>query len=273
MTGFAKGTVLKFLAEIGNVCAEYQNEKFQNLNSQRLQLDEIWSFCGSKEKNVPMERRGEHGAGDVWTWTAIDADTKLMPCWYVGKRFADDAYTFIRDLSARIANSPQLTTDGLRMYVNAIGESFGRDVAYAQLVKVYGMSPFEAQNRYSPSGLTAIEKKVVSGNPDPKHVSTSYVERANLTMRMGMRRFTRLTNAFSKKIENHEAAIALHFMHYNFCRVHQTLRVTPAMEAKLSDHVWSLGEVVALLEAGEMAAIERGEMKRGSYRPKNKNSN
>ena len=268
MAGFAKGTVLALLSDLGRTCSIYQNKVMRGLGCKRLQLDEIWSFCGAKEKNVPDSRRGQYGAGDVWTWTAIDADTKLMPAWFVGKRGADDAQAFLYDLADRMAEKPQITTDGLRIYVTAVKEAFGTSVDYAMLIKIYGMDPSASQSRYSQAEVTGTDKIVKSGNPDPKHISTSFVERANLTMRMGMRRFTRLTNAFSKKIDNHEAAIALHFMHYNFCRIHQTLRVTPAMAAGLTDHVWELEEVIGLLEAAEQAEIAAGGMKRGKYRAK-----
>ncbi|MEI8194890.1 MAG: IS1 family transposase [Phycisphaerae bacterium] len=273
MTGIAKNTILGLLVDLGSVCSVFQSKTMRGLKCKRLQLDEIWSFCGAKEKNVPDERRGQHGAGDVWTWTAIDADTKLIPAWYVGKRCAEDAEAFIADLSERLAEKPQITTDGLKMYVTPIQDSFGEAVDYAMLVKVYGMDPAAGHSRYSQVEVIGIEKKTIMGNPDWKHISTSFVERANLTMRMGMRRFTRLTNAFSKKIENHEAAIALHFMHYNFCRIHQTLRVTPAMAAGLTDHVREIEEVIGLLEAEERQAVAEGALKRGKYRNKENYSN
>jgi IS1 family transposase len=246
MTGVAKNTVAKLLVDLGLACAKYQDENLRNLPCRRLQCDEIWSFVGAKQKNASTEQM-ENGWGDIWTWTAIDADTKLVPCWMVGQRGVETATEFIGDLASRLSNRVQLTTDGHRPYLNAIEDAFGVDIDYAQLIKVYGASG-EAQTRYSPGQCIGIACNTVTGSPDPKHISTSFVERQNLTMRMSMRRFTRLTNAFSKKVENHMAAIALHFMYYNFARVHQSLRVTPAMEAGVSNHVWTVDEIVALLE-------------------------
>lgn len=247
MTGVAKGTVLKLLVDLGKACEAYQRRALVNLNSKRIQCDEIWSFCYAKAKNVPLKMRGLPGVGDVWTWTALDADTKLMVSWLVGERDAGYASEFMKDVASRLKNRIQLTTDGLKMYLTAVEDAFGCEIDYAQLVKLYGVPP-EAETRYSPAECIGCERKSVTGFPDPKHVSTSYVERQNLTMRMSMRRFTRLTNAFSKKVENLEAAVALHFMWYNFGRIHQTLRVTPAMEAKVTDHVWSIAEIVSLLD-------------------------
>lgn len=249
MTGVAKNTIAKLLVDLGRACSEYQNKVMRGLKLSKVQCDEIWSFCYSKQKNVTDEFEGMFGYGDVWTWTAIDADTKLVPCWHVGLRNAADAKVFIDDLAGRLHGIPQITTDGLKIYISAIRESFGDLVDYAMLVKMYGPTP-EAPGRYSPAQCTGAEKTRIIGDPDPKHVSTSFVERQNLTMRMGMRRFTRLTNAFSKKVENHEAAIALHFMYYNFARIHQTLRVTPAMAAGVSDHVWEVEDIIALLDEG-----------------------
>ena len=248
MTGTHLTTVLKLLADLGCACSEYQDKTLRNLPCKRLQCDEIWSFVSCKEKNVTAEKKAK-GAGDVWTWVAFDADTKLVPCWFVGTRDASAAYHFIHDLADRLANRVQLTTDGHRAYVSAIEDAFGCDVDYAMLVKLYGEGGGEGSEvRYSPAQCMGARKAVLSGSPSHKHISTSFVERQNLTMRMGMRRFTRLTNGFSKKVENHEHAIALHYMHYNFCRVHQSLRVTPAMEAGIADHVWSLEEIVELLD-------------------------
>ena len=208
---------------------------------------QIWSFCYAKERNVPEDRRGEFGVGDVYTWVAIDADTKLVASWLVGKRDAEYAYGFIQDLSERLANRVQLSTDGYHAYVHAVEDAFGRDIDYAMLVKLYGAAGAKGDDRrYSPAECTGIMKRKIIGVPDEKHVSTSFVERQNLTMRMAMRRFTRLTNAFSKKIENHAHAVALHYMYYNFGRIHKTLRVTPAMQAGLNDHVWSLEEIAKL---------------------------
>jgi IS1 family transposase len=248
MTGVAKNTIVKLLAELGRACEAYQIEKLVNLPCKRLQCDEIWSFVGAKQKNVPLEKQGQFGIGDVWTWTAICADTKLVPSWLVADRSSTAARKFIADLSGRLANRVQITSDGLKLYVDAVEEGFGSDVDFAQLVKHYGRETAPENHRYSPAVCTGAEKIARTGNPDIRHISTSYVERQNLTMRMSIRRFTRLTNAFSKKVENHTHAVALHFMHYNFCRIHQTLRVTPAMAAGVTDHVWELDEVVALVE-------------------------
>jgi IS1 family transposase len=245
MTGAAKGTVLKLLTELGTACAAYHHEHIRNVQAKRIQCDEIWSFVGAKQKNV-TEEKIKQGCGDVWTWTAIDADSKLIVSYLVGQRGAEWAYSFMEDVASRIASRVQITTDGNRAYVDAIEGAFGMNCDYAMLIKLYG-SPNNVDTRYSPGECIGIEKKIWNGNPDPRHISTSFVERQNLTMRMSMRRFTRLTNAFSKKVENHEAAIALHFMHYNFCRVHKTLRVTPAMEAGLSDHIWDIEELVRLV--------------------------
>jgi IS1 family transposase len=242
MTGVSKVTILKMLADLGPKCAEYQDKAFHGLNCKRVQCDEIWAFCYAKQKNVPAEKRGKFGYGDVWTWVAIDADTKLVPSFLVGNRDAQSARMFIDDLASRLAHRVQLTTDGLKVYVNAIEDAFGADVDYAVLHKIYEST--QEETRYSPARCIGCEKKVMQGNPDADHVSTSYVERQNLSMRMGMRRFTRLTNGFSKKIENHVYAVALFYMHYNFCRVHKSLRVTPAMEAGLTDHVWEIQEML-----------------------------
>jgi IS1 family transposase len=246
MTGVSKPTVLKLLADLGAACARFQDETIRNLRSRRIQCDEIWAFVGAKDKNVPAAKQGQFGIGSVWTWTAIDADSKLIVSWLVGTRDAGSAYTFMMDVASRLRNRVQLTTDGHRPYLAAVEDAFGADIDYAVLQKIYGSDP-EGEKRYSPAKCLGCQVQTIQGDPDPKHISTSYVERQNLTMRMSMRRFTRLTNGFSKKIENHVAAVALHYMHYNFARVHQTLRVTPAMEAGLTDHVWTIGEIVALL--------------------------
>jgi IS1 family transposase len=245
MTGAAKNTVTKLLADLGKVCAAYHDVNVRNVPSKRVQCDEIWSFVGAKQKNVSMEQM-EEGWGDVWTWTAIDADSKLIVSYLVGQRGAAWAREFMEDVASRVASRIQITTDGHRAYAEAVEGAFGMDVDYAMLIKIYGADSFD--RRYSTGDCIGTQTAVLSGSPDPKHISTSFVERQNLTMRMGMRRFTRLTNGFSKKIENHEAAIALHFMHYNFCRVHKTLRVTPAMEAGLAHHVWTVEELVRLLD-------------------------
>jgi len=213
-----------------------------------LQIDEIWAFYYAKQKNVPKEFKGQFGYGDVGTFSAICADSKLVPSWFVGDRNADTAYIFLKDLYSRLKNKVQLTTDGHNMYLNTVDYAFGIDVDYAMLVKIYGPAPKEEQRRYSPPEYIESIPRHIIGNPDPKHISTSYVERQNLTIRMGMRRFTRLTNAFSKKVENLAHAVALHYMYYNFCRVHRTLRVTPAMESHVTDHVWSLTEIIDLIK-------------------------
>jgi IS1 family transposase len=256
ITGASKNTVLKLLSHVGRGCAAYCDRVMVNLNCRRVQCDEIWAFVGMKQKNVPDELKGTFGFGDVYTWTAIDADTKLMPCWNVGTRGAESAYYFIHDLASRLANRVQLTTDGHKAYLDAVEDAFGADVDYAQLIKIYGTlgQTRQDQQRYSPAECTGIEKRTITGHLNKRDISTSYVERANLTMRMGMRRFTRLTNGFSKKVENHMHAVSLHFMHYNFCRIHASLRVTPAMEAKLDDHVWSMEEVVMMADTQRVTA-------------------
>lgn len=249
MTGAAKNTIVKLLVDLGTTCAEYQNKVLVNLPCERIQVDEIWSFCHCKAKNVPEDKKGQFGYGDVWTWTAIDADTKLVPSWLVATRDADAAAVFLTDLKSRLPKDAriQLTSDGHSAYLSAVDDVFGDDVDYAQLVKIYGSDP-DAPRRYSPAKCLGAIKTPVNGQPDPKHVSTSYVERQNLTMRMSMRRFTRLTNGFSKKVENLAAAVSLHYMYYNFARIHRSLRVTPAMEAKITDHVWMLEEIAGLLD-------------------------
>ena len=245
MTGVAKHTVLKLVEDMGCACAAYHHRHVRNLRVRRLQCDEIWAFVGAKAKNVSVEKKAE-GWGDAWTWTALDADSKLMVSYLVGKRGAWWAKKFMEDVALRVNSRVQITTDGHRAYLEAIEGAFGMDVDYAVLIKLYG-NPTNPDSRYSPGEVIGTEKVRISGNPDPAHISTSYVERQNLTMRMSMRRFTRLTNAFSKKLVNHEAAIALHYMHYNFCRIHKTLRVTPAMEAGIANHVWSVEELVGLI--------------------------
>src|SRR5271165_3447941 len=239
-------TVTKLLVDLGTVCAQYHDANVRNVRVRRLQCDEIWCFIGAKAKNVTPEQEAQ-GWGDVWTWTGIDADTKLCVSYLVGGRDGKWAFDFMEDCAERIRGRVQVTTDGHRAYLDAVEGAFGMEVDYAQLQKIYGAPMDEEIRRYSPARCIGSDMKVVSGDPDPKHVSTSFVERQNLTLRMGNRRFTRLTNGFSKKVENHCHSVALHYMYYNFCRVHQTLRVTPAMEAGLSDHVWSLEELCALL--------------------------
>jgi IS1 family transposase len=245
ITGVAKNTITKLLVELGPACVAYHDEHVRGVRVRCLQADEIWSFVGAKQKNASKEQK-QAGWGDAWTWTGIDADTKLCVSYLVGLRDKGCAYEFIQDLADRILGRPQITTDALKAYPDAIEAAFGADCDYAQLHKIFGASN-EPETRYSPATCIGADMKVVSGNPDPKLVTTSFVERQNLTMRMSMRRFTRLTNGFSKKLENHAAAVALYFMYYNFCRVHQTLRVTPAMEAGIAEHVWSIEEIVGLL--------------------------
>jgi IS1 family transposase len=247
MTGASKNTIVKLLVDLADACVGYHDRHVRNLKVRRLQCDEIWNFVGAKAKNVTLEQKAE-GWGDTWTWTALDADTKLCVSYLVGGRDLGWATEFMHDCAKRISNRVQITTDGHKAYLEAVESAFGADIDYAQLQKVYG-APSEDHKRYSPAVCIGCDMKVVSGNPDPKHVSTSFVERQNLSMRMSIRRFTRLTNAFSKKVENHAAAVALWFMYYNFCRVHQTLRVTPAMEAGISAHVWTVEELAALLDS------------------------
>lgn len=256
MTGVAKNTVVKLLCDIGRACEQYHDEVMHDLSCKRLQVDEIWTFCYAKEKNVPAAYKGEFGYGDVWTWVALDADTKLVPSWLVGLHNAEWANTFISDLASRLKSRVQLTSDGLKAYLSTVEDAFGSDIDYATLVKLYGTEQKEAQepvsaHKYSPGHVTGCQLAVIQGKPDTRHISTSYVERQNLTMRMQMRRFTRLTNGFSKKVENLRYAVALHFMHYNFCRIHQTLRVTPAMAADVADHLWNIEDLVGLLDKAE----------------------
>jgi len=247
MIGVSNNTVLKLLADLGEACAAYQDKAFRNLKCQRIECDEIWSFVGKKQKQVSEEERYTFGVGDVYTWVAIDAETKLVPCWHLGRRDAHAAMSFIRDLSERLASRVQLTTDGHRPYLNAVEEAFGSDIDYAMLVKLYKGGNAD-ETRYSPAECTGAYKEPISGNPDMDYVSTSYVERQNLTMRMNMRRFTRLTNGFSKKVENHMHAIAIHYMYYNFVRIHKSLRCTPAMAAGVTEHLWEIRDIVALLD-------------------------
>jgi IS1 family transposase len=251
MTGVAKNTIVKLLADLGMACAEYQDKAFRNLKCERIQCDEIWSFVGAKQKNATVNQQMDYGWGDVWTWVSMDADTKLVPCWLVGPRTADAAMEFIHDLKSRLANRVQLTTDGHKPYLTAVESAFGSEIDYAQIIKVYGLTSKKDVGRYSPAECIGCEKKWVAGSPDPKEISTSYIERQNLTMRMGMRRFTRLTNGFSKKVENHCHAIALHYMYYNFVRIHKSLRCTPAMAANVTSRLWEIEDIVALLPETE----------------------
>jgi len=250
MTGASKNTVVKLLEDAGEAFSDYQDRTMRNLTCKRLQVDEIWAFVYAKAKNVETARAAPEGAGDCWTWMAIDADTKLIPSFYVGSRDAHAAQMFIGDLAGRLANRVQLTSDGHKPYLEAVEQSFGADIDYAVLIKHYG-APVGALGRYSPGECTGVDLRRVEGRPDLAHVSTSYAERANLTLRMGSRRFTRLTNAFSKKVENHAHSVAIHTMHYNFVRLHQTLRCTPAMAAGVSKTLWELADMVKVLEDWE----------------------
>ena len=261
MTGFSQNTITKLLVEMGDACRQYHDENVQGVQAKRVQCDEIWSFVGAKMSNA-TEEQVAGGWGDAWTWTAIDADSKLVISYLVGQRGAAWANVFMKDVASRLTSRIQLTTDGHRAYGEAVEGAFGCDVDYAMLIKLYG-NDTALDRRYSTGDCIGTQTAVLSGSPDPLHISTSYAERLNLTTRMQIRRFTRLTNAFSKKWENHEAAIALHFMHYNFCRVHKTLRVTPAMEAGLAHHVWTLEELVAILP-------EPIAKKRGPYKPRSR---
>jgi len=253
ITNTAINTVVKLLRDVGAACAKYQDIYLRDLPCRLIQCDEIWSFCYAKQKNVPEDKQGRFGYGDVWTWTAIDADTKLVASWSVGLRDAGYAFGFMKDLQSRLANRVQLTTDGHKVYLWAVEDAFGADIDYAMLVKLYGQEP-EIETRYSPAKCIGTNSRVITGYPDLSKISTSFAERQNLTMRMGMRRFTRLTNAFSKKLENHMLAIALYFMHYNFARPHKTLATpyptTPAMAAGVSDHIWTIEEIVKLIVRG-----------------------
>ena len=256
MTGAAKGTVIKLLRDIGQACIEYQDKNVRGLTSRRVQCDEIWAFCHAKAKNVPAEKKGQFGYGDVWTWTAIDADSKLCISWCIGGRDSYTGMAFMQDVARRLAQRVQLTTDGHGVYLDAVERAFGQNIDYAMLVKIYGAGADDDDRQYSPAACYGAEPRPVTGKPDPKHISTSYVERQNLTMRMSMRRFTRLTNAFSKKVENLGHAVALHFVYYNFCRKHMTLGMTPAMAAGLSDHEWSIEELVGLLGEREQVVTD-----------------
>lgn len=255
LTGVARMTIEKLLRDLGEACIAYHNANVRGLKSQRIQCDEIWSFVGAKQKHVPEEKRGVWG--DIWTWTAIDADSKLIVGYRVGNRTANDAYEFMQDVAARLTSRVQLTTDNLHFYLNAVEYAFGSDIDYATLEKRYGgfIVSGSAAHRYTPAKITSMKAATISGEPKRKHISTSYIERQNLTMRMHISRFARLTNAFSKKIEMHAHSVALHFMYYNFCKIHQTLRVTPAMQSGLSDHVWDLQELVMLIEPQQAALV------------------
>jgi len=261
--GVSKNTVTKLLSDAGSVCANYQDQALRDLNCRRIQVDEIWSFTYAKQKNVATAKSAPDFSGDTWTWTAIDADSKLAVSWLVGGRDGEYAMAFMDDLRSRLTSRVQLTSDGDRAYLEAVEGAFGSDVDYAQLVKMYGNAPDSTKGQYSPAECTGIRKIQVMGTPDPAHVSTSFVERQNLTMRMHMRRFTRLTNGFSKKVENHAHAVSLHFMYYNFVRIHKTLKVSPAMAAGITDRLWEVSDIVKLLEEREASSINK---KRGPYK-------
>jgi len=260
MTGFSQNAITKLLVDLGAACLKYHDENVRGLRCQRVQCDEIWSFVGAKMKNVREENADKQG--DVWTWTALDADSKLIVSSLVGQRGPRWAKAFMEDVASRINSHIQITSDGHRAYAEAVEGAFGMDVDYAMLIKLYGNDSFDL--KYSSGDCIGTQTMVMIGNPDPKHISTSFVERQNLTMRMQIRRFTCLTNAFSKKMENHEAAVALHFMNYNYVRIHKTLRVTPAMQAGISGHVWSIEELVSIMP-------EPNANKRGPYKKRNSN--
>jgi IS1 family transposase len=261
LTGVARNTVTKLLLDLGTICSVHQDRMMRDLGCERIQADEIWAFVYAKQRNVPAEKRDE--AGDVWTWVALDPDTKLVPTFHIGPRDMGAATVFLRDLAGRLRNRIQLTTDGHQAYLHAVPAAFGTDVDYAQLIKTYGTDADQRkpERRYSPAVCLSADPLPINGSPDISHVSTSHVERLNLTMRMSMRRYTRLTNAFSKKVENLAAAVSLHFFHYNFVRVHQTLGTTPAVAAGVADHVWTLDELVGLLEEAESVPVKRGPYK------------
>ena len=261
VTGVSKNTVTKLLISAGKACTAYHDENVRNVEAKRVQVDEIWSFVYAKQRNVATAKRLDLAYGDVWTWTAIDADSKLILSYLVGGRDSDYAIGFMDDLCSRITNRVQLTSDGHRAYLEAVEGAFGGDIDYAMLVKLYGAVPESAKGRYSPAECIGARKRRIEGDPDPKYISTSCAERNNLTMRMHMRRFTRLTNAFSKKIENHAYAVALHMMYYNFVRIHSTLRMTPAMAAGVSDQLWEIGDIVKLVEDAEAKPGKRGSYK------------
>ena len=259
MLDMSKDTVLKLMVDLGEACSRYMDETLRNLPCKRLQVDEIWGFCHAKAKNVPADKRGVFGYGDIWAFTAIDADTKLVPSFLVGTRDTGCATEFMRDLASRLSNRVQLTSDGHKMYLQATEDAFAGNVDYAMLQKIYGPMPDTDQRRYSPAECLGCEKRAITGSPDPKHVSTSFVERHNLTLRMSMRRYTRLTNAHSKKLRNHIAGLGLFLCFYNFCRIHRTLRVTPCMAAGVTSRVWSVEDLLALLPTAE-------PKKRGPYK-------
>ncbi|MCP4145609.1 MAG: helix-turn-helix domain-containing protein [bacterium] len=259
--GMSKNTISKLLIDAGKVCAEYHDENVRNVKSQRIQCDEIWSFTYAKQRNVKTAKSAPEGAGDTWTWTAIDADSKLIISYLVGSRDAEYANAIMQDVGDRLANKVQLTSVEHKAYLEAVEGTFGADVDYAQLVKTFGKSPESAKGRYSPAERNGIKKRPIEGDPDEKHISASFVERQNLTMRMHMRRFTRLINGFSKKVDNHYYAVALHFMYYNFVRIHTTLKIAPAMAAGVTDRLWEISDIVKLIEDKE----KEKKTKRGPY--------
>jgi len=262
LIGASKNTVIKLMIDAGKVCAAYHDGHVRNLKTRRVQVDEIWSFTYAKQKNVASAKRQDLAYGDTWTWTALDADSKLMISWLVGGRDSDHAMAFMDDLRSRLANCVQLTNDGHEAYLEAVEGAFGGDVDYAQLVKIYGAAPESAKGRYSPSECIGVESHVIDSSPDPKHISTSFAQRPNLNIRMRVRRFTCFTNAFSKKIENHAYSVALFTTYYNFARIHKTLRVTPAMAAGVTDRLWEIDDIVALVEAAEPVPGKRGPYKK-----------
>ena len=268
MTGASKNTVVKLMEDAGQAFSEFQDRMLRGLKCQRIQVDEIWSFVYAKDKNVATAKKAPPHAGDVWTWTAIDADTKLIPSWFIGDRSGESARQFLLDLHDRLVGRVQLTSDGLPSYLDAVSDAFAGEVDFAQLIKVYSAPKAEpeAARRYSPTECIGAERRRITGNPDPDHISTSYSERSNLSIRMGLRRFTRLTNAFSKKVKNHVHSLAIYFMHYNFVRIHQTIRCTPAMAAGVTDHLWELADMVRVLEAWE-AEQEKAAIRATVARP------
>ncbi|MGH7593754.1 MAG: IS1 family transposase [Gemmatimonadales bacterium] len=262
-TGASKNTVAKLLNDVGVACAAYHDDSVRGVAAKRVQVDEIWSFTYAKQKNVAAAKAAPEGAGDTWTWTALDADTKLIVGWFVGGRDGECANLFMKDVALRLTSRVQLTSDGHKAYLEAVEGAFGADVDYAQLVKMYGTAPENLRGKYSPAECTGIKKTVIEGEPDEMHISTSYVERQNLTMRMHMRRFTRLTNGFSKKVEAHANAVALHCVYYNFCRIHKTLRTTPAMAAGITSKLWEVSDIAALLDERDAVIAHK---KRGIYK-------
>lgn len=267
VVGVSINTVTKLLVEAGEACAAYHDETVRSVKAKRVQCDEIWSFCYAKQKNVAKAKAAPDEAGDVWTWTALDADSKLIVSYLVGGRDAEYANAFMDDVASRLATRVQLITDGHHAYLDAVEGAFGAGVDYAQLVKLYGAAPDSSKGRYSPAECVGARKQAVEGRPNPAHVSTSYVERMNLNIRMGNRRFTRLTNAFSKKVENHLHMLSLYFVHYNFCRIHKSLRVSPAMEAGVSDTLRDMEWIVGLIDARAPKPGPRGPYKKREKKP------